>query len=44
VKEVKNGYECGMSLENFNDIKNEDLIEAYVMEDKKRTLTSNLTL
>jgi translation initiation factor IF-2 len=44
VKEVKNGYECGMALENFNDIKTEDLIEAYIMEDKKRTLTSNLTL
>lgn len=38
VKEVKNGYECGMSLENFNDIKNDDLIEAYIMEEKKRTL------
>jgi translation initiation factor IF-2 len=45
VKEVKNGYECGMSLENFNDIKVEDLIEAYIMEDKKRTLSSSeLTL
>lgn len=44
VKEVKNGYECGMSLENFNDIKVEDLIEAYVMEEKKRTLTNDLTL
>lgn len=44
VKEVKNGYECGMSLENFNDIKVEDLIEAYIMEEKKRTLTSDLTL
>jgi translation initiation factor IF-2 len=44
VKEVKNGYECGMALENFNDIKVEDLIEAYVMEEKKRTLTSDLTL
>lgn len=38
VKEVKNGYECGMSLENFNDVKSEDIIEAYIMEDKKRTL------
>jgi translation initiation factor IF-2 len=44
VKEVKNGYECGMALENFNDIKVEDLIEAYVMEEKKRTLTSEATL
>jgi translation initiation factor IF-2 len=38
VKEVKNGYECGMSLENFNDIKAQDIIEAYIMEEKKRTL------
>jgi translation initiation factor IF-2 len=38
VKEVKNGYECGMSLENFNDIKSQDIIEAYIMEEKKRTL------
>jgi translation initiation factor IF-2 len=44
VKEVKNGYECGMSLENFNDIKQEDLIEAYIMEEKKRTLVSDVTL
>ena len=44
VKEVKNGYECGMALENFNDIRNEDLIEAYIMEEKKRTLSSELTL
>lgn len=38
VKEVKNGYECGLSLENFNDVKVDDLIEAYVMEEKKRKL------
>jgi translation initiation factor IF-2 len=44
VKEVKNGYECGMSLENFNDIRSEDVIEAYIMEEKKRTLTSDATL
>ena len=44
VKEVKNGYECGMSLDNFNDIKVEDLIEAYIMEEKKRTLVSDVTL
>lgn len=41
VKEVKNGYECGMSLENFNDIKNDDVIEAYIMEEKKRSLSAN---
>jgi translation initiation factor IF-2 len=44
VKEVKNGYECGMSLENFNDIRSNDLIEAYIMEEKKRTLSSEATL
>ncbi len=44
VKEVKNGYECGMALEDFNDIKTDDLIEAYIMEEKKRTLTSDATL
>lgn len=29
VKEVTNGYECGLTIENFNDIKEGDLIEAY---------------
>jgi translation initiation factor IF-2 len=38
VKEVKNGYECGLSLENFNDVKVNALVEAYIMEEKKRTL------
>lgn len=32
VNEVKQGYECGISLVNFNDIKVEDEIEAYVIE------------
>jgi translation initiation factor IF-2 len=32
VPEVKTGMECGIALENFNDIKNGDLIEAYVKE------------
>jgi translation initiation factor IF-2 len=41
VKEVKNGYECGMALENFNDIKVDDLIEAYIMEEKQRKLEQN---
>jgi translation initiation factor IF-2 len=38
VKEVKNGYECGMALEGFNDIKANDLIEAYILEEKARKL------
>jgi len=44
VKEVKTGFECGMSLENYNDIKVDDIIEAYTMEEKKRTLNSDLNL
>lgn len=38
VKEVNHGYECGMSLENYNDIKVLDIFEAYIMEEQKRTL------
>ncbi len=38
VKEVKNGYECGMGLENYNDVKIGDIFEAYTMTEKKRTL------
>ena len=36
VKEVNSGYECGMSLEKFNDIKVGDQVEAYVMEEVPR--------
>lgn len=32
VKEVAQGYECGITLENFNDVKEGDIVEAYVME------------
>lgn len=32
VKEVTTGYECGMGLENYNDIKTGDIIEAFEME------------
>ena len=35
VKEVASGYECGMSVEKFNDIKEGDIIEAFVMEEVK---------
>ena len=35
VKEVASGYECGMSVEKFNDIKEGDVIEAFVMEEIK---------
>jgi len=33
VREVSSNYECGIGLENFNDIKEGDIIEAYVMEE-----------
>lgn len=32
AKEVAQGYECGITIKNFNDIKEGDVIEAYVME------------
>jgi len=38
VKEVLTGFECGIGLENFNDIKEGDIIEAFVMEEIKREL------
>ena len=36
VKEVNRGYECGLMLENFNDIKEEDIIEIYEMQEIER--------
>ncbi len=36
VKEVKKGFECGITVENFNDIKVGDIIEAYEMVEIKR--------
>jgi len=38
VKEVATGYECGITLHNYNDIKEGDIIEAYEMIPIKRTL------
>ena len=38
VQEVKNGYECGISIKNFNDIKVGDVIESYEEREVKRTL------
>ncbi|MBQ2932906.1 MAG: translation initiation factor IF-2 [Clostridia bacterium] len=35
VKEVASGYECGIGIEKFNDIKEGDIVEAYVMEQIK---------
>lgn len=36
VKEVRNGFECGLVMENFNDIKEGDQIEAFIMEEVPR--------
>lgn len=38
VREVVEGYECGMGVEGFNDIKEGDIIEAYTIEDVPREL------
>jgi translation initiation factor IF-2 len=41
VKEVKEGLECGIGIENFNDLKVGDVIEAFRMEEIKRTLAES---
>ena len=38
VNEVKSGYECGLSIKNFNDIKVGDVVESYEIVELKRTL------
>ena len=36
AKEVTKGFECGMQIENYNDVKEGDIIEVYIMEEIKR--------
>ena len=36
VREVQQGYECGIGLEKFNDIKEGDILEAFIMEEVAR--------
>ena len=36
VKEVTKGFECGIQIENYNDVKEGDVIEVYIMEEIKR--------
>lgn len=38
VREVLHGYECGIGIEQFNDIKEGDFIEAFIMKEVARTL------
>ena len=37
AKEVAEGFECGMTIEKFNDLKEGDIVEAYIMEKVERT-------
>jgi translation initiation factor IF-2 len=41
VREVKDGYECGIAIEGFNDIKVGDVIESYRVEEIARTLAES---
>ena len=43
VREVREGYECGMAFENYDDIRQGDVIEAFEVEEVQRR-TSNLHL
>ena len=43
VREVKEGYECGIAVENFNDVKVGDVIECYRTEEVARTLQTETT-
>lgn len=36
AKEVKHGYECGISIENYNDIKEKDILECFKITEEKR--------
>ena len=36
MKEVKSNYECGLVFEKYNDVKEGDIVEAYVMEEVPR--------
>jgi translation initiation factor IF-2 len=38
VREVEAGFECGLGLENFNDIKVSDIVEAFRIVEAKRKL------
>jgi len=38
VREVKAGFECGLSLKNYNDIKEGDTLEVYEVQEVARTL------
>ena len=41
VREVREGFECGISIEGYNDIKEGDLIESYRIDEIARTLAES---
>ena len=41
VKDVREGFECGLLLKNYNDIRDADIIETFVIHEVKRTLGSS---
>ena len=41
VKEVNAGYECGIGVENFNDIKDGDILELFQMKEVERVIESS---
>jgi len=43
AREVREGFECGIGIENFNDIKVGDVIECYRQEQIARTLAPSTT-
>jgi translation initiation factor IF-2 len=38
VKEVNKGYECGLNIKNYNDIREKDIIESFKEVEVKKTL------
>ena len=40
MKEVREGFECGIGIKNFNDVKVGDFIECYTVEEVARTLST----
>ena len=43
VKEVREGSECGLSLEKFNDIKINDILETFILQEVRQSLTDGST-
>ena len=41
VKEVASGFECGIQVENYNDLKVGDVIEPFEVQETKRTLETS---